>query len=82
MTKGPAVAPRGQSEHHAGMSVRDVRHIYLAVIDAVSAGDDPALDELMAENLIDHNPAPGQPPGRAGFVRRRRVCSLSHRPVR
>jgi predicted ester cyclase len=61
------LAQGGHSEHHAGMSVHDVRHIYLAVIAAVSAGDDAALDELMAENLIDHNPAPGQPPGRAGF---------------
>jgi predicted ester cyclase len=61
------LAQGGHSEHHVGMSVHHVRHIYLAVIAAVSAGDDSALDELMAENLIDHNPAPGQPPGRAGF---------------
>ena len=49
------------------MSQRDVREIYTSVIEAVSAADDTRLDDLISEHLIDHNPVPGQPPGRDGF---------------
>jgi steroid delta-isomerase-like uncharacterized protein len=41
---------------------------YRAIIDAVSTGQFHVLDDLVAEGLLDHNPVPGQPPGRAGFV--------------
>jgi steroid delta-isomerase-like uncharacterized protein len=49
------------------MGARDIRQSYTAVIEAVSAADDTRLDDLISEDLIDHNPAPGQPPGRDGF---------------
>ncbi len=32
------------------------------------AGDFAVADELLAEDLIDHNPVPGQPGGRAGDI--------------
>jgi steroid delta-isomerase-like uncharacterized protein len=41
--------------------------VYRQVIDAVNRGDLDALDVLMTDDLIDHNPIPGQPPGREGF---------------
>jgi steroid delta-isomerase-like uncharacterized protein len=41
---------------------------YRAIIDAVSTGRLDLLADLIAEGLEDHNPVPGQPPGRAGFV--------------
>jgi len=47
---------------------RDQRAVYLAIIEAVSAGDDAAFDHLLVEDFVDHNPVPGQPAGRAGFV--------------
>jgi steroid delta-isomerase-like uncharacterized protein len=50
------------------MSQRDIRQTYTCVIEAVSAGDDTRLDDLICEDLIDHNPGPGQPPGRDGFT--------------
>ncbi len=34
---------------------------------AVEAGDEAALDDLLDARLVDHNPIPGQSPGRAGF---------------
>jgi steroid delta-isomerase-like uncharacterized protein len=58
---------REQPEDHEEMSERDLRAAYEAIIAAVGAGDDEALDRLIATDLIDHNPVPGQVPGRAGF---------------
>src|SRR3954466_15745510 len=49
------------------MSERDLRRIYESIIAAVSAADDDALDHLIAVDLVDHNPVPGQAPGLAGF---------------
>ena len=49
------------------MTERDLREAYEAIIAAVGAGDDEALDRLIATDLIDHNPVPGQVPGCAGF---------------
>jgi steroid delta-isomerase-like uncharacterized protein len=43
------------------------RAIYRRVIAAVEEGDFDALDDLLADHLIDHNPIPGQLPGREGF---------------
>jgi predicted ester cyclase len=34
---------------------------------AVTAGDEAVLDDLLDEDLVDHNPIPDQQPGRAGF---------------
>ena len=41
--------------------------VYRHIIEAVSLGDIDALDALMASDLVDHNPVPGQVPGLAGF---------------
>lgn len=41
--------------------------MYRQVIDAVNRGNPDALDALMTEDVIDHNPIPDQPPGREGF---------------
>ena len=41
---------------------------YRSIIDAVSTGRMDLLEGLIAEGLVDHNPVPGQPAGRAGFV--------------
>src|SRR5262245_64464865 len=32
--------------------------------EAFAAGDTAALEELVAEDVVDHTPRPGQPPGR------------------
>ena len=59
-------------EHKAVRSLavasREPRATYAAIIAAVSAGDDAALDHLLVEDFVDHNPVPGQPAGRAGFA--------------
>jgi steroid delta-isomerase-like uncharacterized protein len=49
------------------MSERGLRSTYEAIIAAVGAAEDEVLDELIAIDLIDHNPVPGQAPGVAGF---------------
>lgn len=48
-------------------SVDRHKDIYCRVIEAVSAGDTSALDNLLHPDLVDHNPMPNQPPGRDGF---------------
>ena len=49
------------------MRAGDYRTIYLRVIVAVEEGDFETLGDLLADDLIDHNPIPGQLPGRDGF---------------
>jgi len=49
------------------MQVVDRKSIYEQVIDAISRNDTLILDQFLAEQLIDHNPIPGQSPGRMGF---------------
>ncbi len=44
------------------------KDVYRRVVAAVSDGNPGALDALLAADLVDHNPIPGQPSGRAGFV--------------
>jgi steroid delta-isomerase-like uncharacterized protein len=44
-----------------------LRETYEAIISAVAAADQDALDELIAEDIVDHNPVPGQVPGRVGI---------------
>jgi steroid delta-isomerase-like uncharacterized protein len=44
-----------------------LKDVYRRIIDAVSRGDADGLDELMAPDLVDHNPIPNQSPGREGF---------------
>ena len=40
---------------------------YRRIIDAISRGDADRLDELMAPDVVDHNPIPNQAPGLEGF---------------
>ena len=42
------------------------RRIYEAFNKALSTGNSAALDEFLAANFVDHNPAPGQGPGLDG----------------
>jgi steroid delta-isomerase-like uncharacterized protein len=49
------------------MSDPNLRQTYRAIVAAVAAGDHDALDHLIAEGIVDHNPVPGQAPGRAGI---------------
>lgn len=49
------------------MQPQDRESIYLQVIDIISRDDALALDQFLAEGLIDHNPIPGQSSGRTGF---------------
>lgn len=37
-------------------------------IEAFVAGDTVVLEQVMAEDLVDHNPLPGQRPGRQGVI--------------
>src|SRR5690349_19742668 len=46
----------------------DLRATYATIIAAVAGGDDAAFDCLLVKDFVDHNPVPGQPPGRAGFA--------------
>jgi len=49
------------------MSAEKHRDVYRRAIEAVGRGDGDALDALLAPDMTDHNPMPGQPPGREGF---------------
>jgi predicted ester cyclase len=46
---------------------QDQKDAYRGVIAAISDGDLAALDVFLAQDLIDHNPMPGQAPGIIGF---------------
>jgi ketosteroid isomerase-like protein len=37
-------------------------------VQAQDEGDLDALDELLAPDFVDHNPLPGQEPGREGYI--------------
>jgi steroid delta-isomerase-like uncharacterized protein len=41
---------------------------YRRIVDAISLGDADHLEELLAPDLVDHNPIPNQAPGRDGFM--------------
>ena len=43
------------------------KDIYRRIIQAISQGDPDALERLIAQDVVDHNPIPGQAPGREGF---------------
>src|SRR5215203_1558207 len=54
----------------AGEFAMDMSHnveVYSRVFDAVNEGDESALDDLLTEDVLDHNPIPGQEPGIPGF---------------
>jgi steroid delta-isomerase-like uncharacterized protein len=49
------------------MDTSNIVDVYRRVFDAVNRGDEAALGDLLTEDIIDHNPIPGQAPGLAGF---------------
>ena len=49
------------------MDTSNIVDVYRRVFDAVNRGDEAALGDLLTEDIIDHNPIPGQEPGLAGF---------------
>jgi len=63
---GPLVGC-SNAEDDEGMGERSLRQSYEAIIRAVVAADEDALDRLIAENIVDHNAVPGQAPGRDGI---------------
>ena len=50
------------------MSEQSLRQSYDAIIRAVAAADEHALESLIAENIVDHNAVAGQAPGRDGII--------------
>jgi steroid delta-isomerase-like uncharacterized protein len=44
-----------------------LKDAYRRIIDAIGQGDGAGLDELIAPDVVDHNPVPDQAPGRDGF---------------
>jgi steroid delta-isomerase-like uncharacterized protein len=46
---------------------QELKDAYRRIIEAISRGDAEGLDELMAPEIVDHNPIPNQAPGRDGF---------------
>ena len=49
------------------MNTMNIEEVYRSVFDAVNRGDEAAFDDLLAEDVLDHNPVPGQEPGISGF---------------
>jgi steroid delta-isomerase-like uncharacterized protein len=49
------------------MPEEQLKDAYRQIIDAISRGDAERLDDLMAPEIVDHNPIPNQAPGRDGF---------------
>ena len=41
--------------------------VYRRVFEAVNKGDEAAFEDLLTEDVVDHNPIPGQRPGIEGF---------------
>ena len=62
-----ALVSRRQRGEHVEMSEQSLRQTYQAIIGAVAAADNDALDHLIADDIVDHNAVPGQAPGRAGI---------------
>ena len=46
---------------------QEQKDAYRGVIAAISAGDLAGLDVFLAQDMVDHNPMPGQAPGIVGF---------------
>jgi steroid delta-isomerase-like uncharacterized protein len=44
------------------------KHIARQFITAFAAADKRTLERIVAEHMVDHNPAPGQRPGRRGVL--------------
>jgi steroid delta-isomerase-like uncharacterized protein len=54
----------------SGMQVTNGK-VVLETIDATNNGDVDALAELVADDYVEHDPAPGQAPGRVGMEQAR-----------
>jgi predicted ester cyclase len=50
------------------MSAEENKQVARRFITAFLAGDTAALEEIIAQNVVDHNPQPGQKPGRQGLI--------------
>lgn len=49
------------------MGAEELKEAYRRIIDAISRGDAADIDELVAADVVDHNPVTNQAPGRDGF---------------
>jgi steroid delta-isomerase-like uncharacterized protein len=45
----------------------ELKETYRRIIDAISRGDADGFDDLIAPDIVDHNPIPDQAPGREGM---------------
>jgi len=52
----------------APMSAEENKQVARRFITAFLAGDTAVLQELIGEDCVDHNPQPGQKPGRQGLI--------------
>lgn len=50
---------------------------YRTLINAINRNDVAALDNVIAEQIVDHNPIPNQSPGRTGFIEWMNVARTS-----
>lgn len=62
-----ALVSADEAREDSTVTMADDVSTYRAIIAAISTGDVDQLDELMAPDLVDHNAAPGQTGGLAGF---------------
>ena len=50
------------------MSAEENKQVARRFIQAFQAGDTAVLEEIVAEDFVDHNPQPGQKPGQRGLI--------------
>jgi steroid delta-isomerase-like uncharacterized protein len=50
------------------MSAEENKQVARRFIKAFLAGETAVLEELVVEDFVDHNPQPGQKPGRQGLI--------------
>lgn len=62
-----SVYPSGLVEGEAVASQEDPKDTYRQIIAAISTGDSEALQVLLSDEIVDHNPVPNQAPGLDGF---------------
>jgi ketosteroid isomerase-like protein len=55
-------------EEEASVSAEENKALMRRLLEAEDKGDLDALDELLAPDFVDHNPLPGQEPGREGYI--------------
>jgi serine phosphatase RsbU (regulator of sigma subunit)/ketosteroid isomerase-like protein len=55
-------------EEEASVSAEENKALVRYLLEAEDKGDLDALDELLAPDFVDHNPLPGQEPGREGYM--------------